>query len=684
MVRSALLLLSLAVVALAPIAGCTPSPSPVVDPNTSDTERTTPPATPPTDEARTVPAVQAKTGQLVLADQGADVTTASGYDVSLQAGDLTGDAAVAVYEYELDDSARSQGILAAFQVAIPGAEATFANPVSVTVPLERAATPGTKLGVFMLAFPDELGLEASAENNAMPIYVGAGDATVSDSGLAATTTMVGANRRFVIAGAAPTGAGASNQKSQNQKHSLPDLTAEQDSDHVDAPLALLLIHGGFGTSDDASAETWGEFIQFFKRDHVLPNRFFLYRYWYDSSLSLSDNVDDLIARIGQDAKFQRFAILAHSRGGLVARELMHRADYADRIALVLTLATPHHGSPFGVPEWARLSFHGGYESSELCADPLFCALHPEMALMYRLKIARNWKESPELLYWLSYPLTSWTGWAFGDTPGGRALSWSNPDRAVPTAQVMTGSSSFSLKYSAWITGVRHWDGSLEEVDPVHIDLDLSKCSPQVACEYVQAAQSLEVGDAAYLQRYVCYGGYRDWDQESLGGSINGWLKTRLGIDPTVYGVSLEDVLAAIRGSLSDDVRSHFFLDLMGQILQTFLTNNGVSYEVNDGPVPLTSALYLEGAPSLSMATVKNAVSNVGDEPQGISGIQVRRCRLFPGLDHLDMVRDPRVFDKIAADLIELTSPAPDQPPVANDQSVTVAFNTPNSPPQKSS
>ena len=38
-------------------------------------------------------------------------------------------------------------------------------------------------------------------------------------------------------------------------------------------------------------------------------------------------------------------ILAHSMGGLVARAYMAETDGGDKVAKLITLATPHHGTP---------------------------------------------------------------------------------------------------------------------------------------------------------------------------------------------------------------------------------------------------------------------------------------------------------------------------------------------------
>ena len=47
----------------------------------------------------------------------------------------------------------------------------------------------------------------------------------------------------------------------------------------------------------------------------------------------------------------RLVVVAHSRGGLVTRSFMNRGTNGDLVYGLITLGTPHHGSPFAVPDW---------------------------------------------------------------------------------------------------------------------------------------------------------------------------------------------------------------------------------------------------------------------------------------------------------------------------------------------
>jgi triacylglycerol lipase len=54
--------------------------------------------------------------------------------------------------------------------------------------------------------------------------------------------------------------------------------------------------------------------------------------------------DSIIAQLG-DSK-DRCVILAHSLGGLDARYMLAKLDMADRVAALVTITTPHRGSPY--------------------------------------------------------------------------------------------------------------------------------------------------------------------------------------------------------------------------------------------------------------------------------------------------------------------------------------------------
>ncbi|OPX38042.1 MAG: hypothetical protein B1H11_05090 [Desulfobacteraceae bacterium 4484_190.1] len=148
-------------------------------------------------------------------------------------------------------------------------------------------------------------------------------------------------------------------------------------------IPLILIHGLHGTKDtnfvsndgntSEEKEYFKNFIEYFY-NHDLQNNFKLYRLHYlsdrlsvqDIGQGLREWLDDFIS---QDAiQDGPFVILAHSMGGLVARSYMEEQIHQQgaytgqlggtRVARLISLATPHHGSP-AANDSARTFLLGG-------------------------------------------------------------------------------------------------------------------------------------------------------------------------------------------------------------------------------------------------------------------------------------------------------------------------------------
>ena len=133
--------------------------------------------------------------------------------------------------------------------------------------------------------------------------------------------------------------------------------ASIDSAPLGNRIPLILIHG---IEEDSSI--WNNFTNYYATHSALQNNFKPYFFAYQTdqgSMTPSDpsNIFGLVPKLGNDLE-QTFgtksvAILAHSMGGLVARAEMEYYSYADktrggdRTLILITLATPHHGSPLG-------------------------------------------------------------------------------------------------------------------------------------------------------------------------------------------------------------------------------------------------------------------------------------------------------------------------------------------------
>ncbi len=131
----------------------------------------------------------------------------------------------------------------------------------------------------------------------------------------------------------------------------------------DAPAKtpLILIHGIQATQDRASVETdnqtWAEFLKLFNaKDSPLSARYsiFLFQYCSDREpvSAIAAKLRDLI---DQKLPGREHVIVAHSMGGLIAKSYIGETEHAqgvwkgkrggDTTIGLITLATPHHGTP---------------------------------------------------------------------------------------------------------------------------------------------------------------------------------------------------------------------------------------------------------------------------------------------------------------------------------------------------
>ena len=107
---------------------------------------------------------------------------------------------------------------------------------------------------------------------------------------------------------------------------------------------LLLIHGWTG---DPSA--WKEFLPWIMSDIAYSE------YWtfgYNSSLSISENGEILGNLLSTYSHGAQIDIVAHSMGGLVARSMIEKNNGSKYIHKLITLGTPHEGSPLAVLRYA--------------------------------------------------------------------------------------------------------------------------------------------------------------------------------------------------------------------------------------------------------------------------------------------------------------------------------------------
>lgn len=124
----------------------------------------------------------------------------------------------------------------------------------------------------------------------------------------------------------------------------PQLIA-QDEKPLAGRTPLILIHGL--ASECEPQQGWASFLRRFKKEK-LDRSFKVYSFVYPSQvLSILDAATELKELIHRSSEFRdaKFVFVTHSRGGLVARAYMTLQSGGDRVIKLITIATPHHGTP---------------------------------------------------------------------------------------------------------------------------------------------------------------------------------------------------------------------------------------------------------------------------------------------------------------------------------------------------
>lgn len=133
---------------------------------------------------------------------------------------------------------------------------------------------------------------------------------------------------------------------------------------------LILVHGINGTKSDTEAGNcglyqwleptnqaieddcnWEPLLRYF-RDTDLWGRLKIYIFRYESNkASTTIDLGKQLLNGMEDKNLNDVVVIAHSMGGLVTRMMMEEPGGYDRVKALITLATPHHGTPLANREW---------------------------------------------------------------------------------------------------------------------------------------------------------------------------------------------------------------------------------------------------------------------------------------------------------------------------------------------
>lgn len=102
---------------------------------------------------------------------------------------------------------------------------------------------------------------------------------------------------------------------------------------------LLLIHGW-----NDKPQTWKNFVQkLLSQSDVKFSK--IWTFGYNSSLSIDKNASELFQALANYTNGSKVKIVAHSMGGLVSRSMMELYGGSKYVKKLITLGTPHQGSP---------------------------------------------------------------------------------------------------------------------------------------------------------------------------------------------------------------------------------------------------------------------------------------------------------------------------------------------------
>lgn len=324
-------------------------------------------------------------------------------------------------------------------------------------------------------------------------------------------------------------------------------------------------------------------------------------------------------------------LVAHSRGGLVSRSFMNYKDPGDTdyrgdkyVHGLITLGTPHHGSPAAVPDWAAQMWkdhiHPVISGYELYTDALFPWWAVDLLLLYKIpeyRLTAPW--SIQAFDYLYGP--TGTGMVFEtDRQGSLNLAWDNKDGAIgPTPQ------DFQFGVGISVNG----------------NLTLSECD--VNKEKSECANSID-STIFYTENLKNdYGTLYELNQrERFAGTK---IVTFAAFDDELWSIPayFDLLLEAVSGGII--LNDHEKLSISTFLLAQTSISQNTNYFANDGMVPLQSALYLDIAGGIPFAIMGSDNKYVFPHIENIDARkQTKNIYILSGQndgirDHLDLLEN---------------------------------------------
>jgi len=606
-------------------------------------------------------------------ESAAEVTLSSGgtvnagdVTVTIDSNNLEEDTTVTVQDLEIDSS-ESDVVLCAFRVtSLENVENT--DLVDITISLPVAFSAGEELDLVLLKNASGLGYDTSETGDYL-IYIRVGSLSVDASGLTATGQIPFLNETYALLSPLvniqeiskmlaqdsdlekgdneTTDSNESPKVSRSVTYGIIDSNPSDSLDQGEIP--VVLVHGLHSETLELPAsehEHWNRLEQYL--NPRAQGKYNVYRYVYDTMTpywgsggaisgyhgkSIAEHGSDLRASINarSDWSGRNVILVAHSMGGLVCRSAMLEGSgagsFSSRVNLLLTLATPHHGSPLATADWAFYSFQQDAYSEE--ADTQGGLLNRRTEY-YRVSSAREGVDHAFEMLYRKWNIFHGKGFRWWET-NSRNLGWDNYDSAIPTESQMPIQTR-SLHHIVYHKLI---GADQRRPESGYFTENFATLSPdEDANDWLAGMNAID----SQQDKYICYAG---WDT-NLGDNRD--YPTAIAVLAPAYArvkvllgkVQPEDVHAV------EIFFDHVGLEMATGKLASFLSSTGAKpYPTSDGFVPFASALYLP-AGHQSIEPNDLASASAGDDHlQGNSfpfGFQGKKMRLFPDYDHLDMVR----------------------------------------------
>ena len=328
-------------------------------------------------------------------------------------------------------------------------------------------------------------------------------------------------------------------------------------------IPLILVHGDNNEKKDKAR--WNRFQEYVISNRNTFSEFDIYIWKHDTSEPIGFNgntgnaeelaefVDALISE--KYANISEVLFLAHSRGGLVCRSFMNFENNKDVVLGMITLGSPHHGSPFAVPDWSAAVWH----MYNWIVDPVF-----------------NFLYLPFGLFGSDPPFDT-------NREGSLNLAWDNLDNAIEGLITSDFNVWFSYNGKIYLTEQDTNTPITNEADKTNLYSTLLKENNGTLSELFHNEYNKK--NSGYFNKIVTFGAFDNKLGENSTDSFYQQIAEQFPLIRDVYPYMGEHNQLAL---LTDLLSSY-----SGNENDFKIVTSNQTYYANDGLVPLQSALFLD-------------------------------------------------------------------------------------------